>query len=325
MKNRIFAALLFVLLSCLAAGAAEMEIRYADVQAENDTETLAAREFARLVKEKSGGRIEVHVFPNGQLGDMKDIMQSVQMGAFEMCRNNPGWLADAGAPRMNIFTLPYLFRDMEHANKVIDGEIGGELLADIQNNGMQMVGLGYLEPSIRYFFFTKRPVASLADLKGLKIRVPTNALNTAMIEAFGASATPIAYNELYSSLQTGLVDGAENPLKGYCNMKFYEVAKYFSMDMHQFEPSVILVSEMFWNRLGEADRNIFREAMAETAKYFKDISGGMYDKYITECKNNGVTFSEIEDIENWRQAVQPLYKQFAGDYIDLVEKIQNTK
>lgn len=325
MKTRICLAVALLFAVAAAAVSAEITIRYADVQAEHDTETMAAHEFSRLVKEKSGGRIDVQVFPNGQLGDMKDIVQSVQMGAIEMCRNNPGWLADAGAARMNIFSLPYLFRDMEHANKVIDGEIGAMLLDDIQANGLNMVAIGYLEPSIRYFFFTKKPVSTLADLKGLKIRVPTNALNTAMIEAFGASATPIAYNELYSSLQTGLVDGAENPLKGFCNMKFYEVCKYFSFDMHQFEPSVVLVSEFFWNSLSPDDQKILRDAMAETSDYFKKISAGMYDEYIKECKDNGVTFSDIEDIEKWREAVQPLYKEFAAGYMDIVQKIIDTK
>ncbi|MGH0054240.1 MAG: TRAP transporter substrate-binding protein, partial [Sphaerochaetaceae bacterium] len=176
----------------------KLVIRYADVQAENDTETMAARKFAALVDEKSEGKIEVQVFPNGQLGDMKDIIEAVQMGAIEMARNNPAWLADAGAQKMNVFSLPFIFDDLEHANKVIASDIGTELLEDIQKSGLKMIGLGYYEPSLRYFFFKDKEVRNLNDIKGLKLRLPTNEKNTAMGEAFGASATPLAYNEKYS-------------------------------------------------------------------------------------------------------------------------------
>jgi len=305
--------------------AKKIVIRYADVQAENDTETLAARKFAELVGQKSGGRIEVQVFPNGQLGDMKDIIQSVQMGAIEMCRNNPAWLADAGAKRLNVFSLPFIFDNLEHANRVIDSSIGTELLADIKSSGLQMIGLGYYEPSLRYFFFRNKEVRNLADIKGLKLRVPTNEMNTAMVQAFGASATPIAYNELYSALQTGLVDGAENPLKGFVNMKFSEVAKYFTFTGHQYEPSIVLVSEKFWNTLSVADQKILQEAMTETSAYYKQISKELFSTYITQGEELGVKFVEVDNIKEWQDAVKPLYTKFGAGLEDLIDSIAKMK
>jgi tripartite ATP-independent transporter DctP family solute receptor len=303
----------------------KMTIRYADVQAENDTETLAARKFAELVGQKTNGRIEIKVFPNGQLGDMKDIIQSVQMGAIEICRNNPSWLADAGAKQLNIFSLPFVFDNLEHANRVIDGKIGTDLLNDIQKNGLKMIGLGYLEPSLRYFFFKNKEVTSLKDIRGLKLRVPTNEMNTAMVEAFGASATPIAYNELYSSLQTGLVDGAENPLKGFINMKFGEVCKYFTFTGHQYEPSIVLVSEKFWDGLGKEDQQILKDAMTETSRYYKDISKEMYDGYIQEGEKSGVKFSNVVSIKEWQDAVKPLYSKFGAGFEDIIAEINHMK
>ena len=300
-------------------------IRYADVQAENDTETMAARKFAELVAQKSNGRIEVQVFPNGQLGDMKDIIESVQMGAIEMARNNPAWLADAGAKRLNLFSLPFIFDNLEHAKKVIASEVGDELLADIQRDGLKMIGLGYLEPSLRYFFFRNKEVRNLKDIKGLKLRVPTNEINTAMVEAFGASATPIAYNELYSSLQTGLVDGAENPLKGFVNMNFSEVAKYFTFTGHQYEPSIVLVSESFWNKLSKEDQGILQEAMDETSKYYHDISQELFDEYIAKGEKAGVKFVDVDNIQEWQDAVAPLYTKFGKGLESLIQKIYSMK
>ena len=337
MKKIIFTMLSILIIGCIftgmaiaqgssgASSAKEITIRYADVQAERDTETMAARKFAELIKEKSNGRIEVQVFYGGQLGDMKDNLQSVQMGSIEMCRTNPAWLADSGAKTMSVLSLPFIFDNIEHANKVIEGEIGQEMLDDIQKNIVGVIGLGYLEPSLRYFFFRNREVKSLSDMKGLKLRVPTNEMNTAMVEAFGASATPIAYNELYSALQTGLVDGAENPLKGFINMKFSEVAKYFTFTGHQYEPSLYLVSESFWNKLSKEDQNILKEAMHETSEYYKEISADLFDEYIAEGEKAGVKFTEVNDIKEWQDAVQPLYERFGKGLEDLIERIKNAK
>lgn len=321
----IFALVTLVIVFSQSAGTKKIVIRYADVQAENDTETMAARKFAELVSQKSNGRIEVKVFPAGQLGDMKEIMQSVQTGTIEMCRNNPGWIADAGVKRFGVLSLPFIFDNLEHANKVIDGAIGKELLGEIQKSGLGMVGLGYLEPSLRYFFFKNKEVKKLSDLKGMKLRVPTNEMNAAMVNAFGASATPIAYNELYTALQSGIVDGAENPLKGFINMKFYEVAKYFTFTGHQYEPSILLVSESFWNKLSAGDQKILRDAMDETSLYYKEISKNLYDKLIAEGVKHGVKFTEVDNIKEWQDAVAPLIVKYGKGMEDLIQAIKNTK
>ena len=170
---------------------AEIIIRLADVQAENDIETQFEYRFAELVSEKSGGRIEVQVYPAGQMGEMADILSSVQMGSIEMTRTNPSWLADAGAGSMNLLSLPFVFEDLESANKVLESEVGDSMLQELTDKSIGVYGLGYLEPSGRYFFFKDKEVSSLEDIADLKIRVQTNSLATAMVESLGASATPI--------------------------------------------------------------------------------------------------------------------------------------
>ncbi len=327
-KRGLFLFLALVVISSMFsqnADAKKIVIRYADVQAENDTETLAARKFAELVAKKSNGRIEVKVFPAGQLGDMKDIMQSVQTGTIEMCRNNPGWIADAGVKRFGVLSLPFIFDNLEHANKVIDGPIGKELLGEIEKSGLGMIGLGYLEPSLRYFFFKNKEVKKLSDMKGMKLRVPTTEINAAMVNAFGASATPIAYNELYTALQSGIVDGAENPLKGFINMKFSEVAKYFTFTGHQYEPSLYLVSTTFWKKLSAGDQKILQDSMNETSIYYKEISKNLFDKMISEGKKVGVKFTDVDNIKEWQDAVAPLIAKYGKGMEDLIQRIKNTK
>lgn len=303
------------------ASGEKITIRLADVQAENDVETQCEYKFAELVSEKSGGRIEVQVYPAGQMGEMADILSSVQMGSLEMCRTNPSWLADAGAESLNLLSLPFVFKDLENANKVLEGKVGDQMLQEVIDKGLQVRSLCWLEPSGRYFFFKSREVSNLDEIKGLKIRVPTNSLATAMIESLGASATPISYNELYSSLQTGIVDAADNPLKGILNMSFYEVSSYVLNLAHQYEASLILISESFWNKLDAADQAILQEAADEASAYYKEIAEAELDGYRASLEEKGLVFVEPDDPQEWIDAVQPMYAQFSAGYEELLQEI----
>lgn len=299
----------------------EIVIRLADVQAENDVETQFEYKFAELVSEKSGGRIKVEVYPAGQLGEMADILNSVQMGALEMCRTNPSWLADLGAESMNLLSLPFVFEDLESANKVLDGEVGGQMLQELVDKNLGVRGLGYLQPSGRYFFFVDDEVSSLTDINNLKLRVPTNSLATSMVESLGASATPISYNELYSSLQTGIVDGADNPLKGILNMSFFEVSKYVLDMAHQYEASLILINDNFWNKLSAEDQEIIQASMDEAGAYYKEIADAELDGYRLALEEKGMVFVEPDDVQEWKDAVQPMYAEYSKGYEDLLQAI----
>lgn len=296
-------------------------IRLADVQAENDVETQFEYKFAELVAEKSGGRIEVQVFPAGQMGEMADILGSVQMGAIEMCRTNPSWLADAGAKSLNLLSLPFIFTDVEQSTKVLEGEIGAKMLQEIQDVNIGVRGLGYLEASGRHFFFTEKEVSNLDEIAGLKLRVPTNTLATKMVESCGGTATPIGYNDLYGSLQTGVVDGADNPLKGILNMSFYEVSKYCLDLAHQYEASVILIGDKFWNTLSADDQAILDAAMAEAAEYYKEISRAALGDCRAALEEKGMIFVTPDNAQEWIDAVTPIYSEFAVGYEDLLQQL----
>ena len=277
--------------------------------------------FAELVNEKSDGRIEVQVYPAGQMGEMTDILTAVQSGSMQMTRTNPSWLADAGVSSMNLLALPFVFDDLDSANKVLDSDVGQKILNQVEESDTMVKALGYLEPSGRYFFFKNKKVANLKDIAGLKIRVQTNDLATKMVSSLGASATPISYNELYSSLQTGIVDGADNPLKGILNMSFYEVGSYVLDMPHQYEASVIIINSDFFNSLSEEDQAVINEAMEEGAEYFKQISDEALEGYRSQLEEKGMEFVTPDDPQEWKDAAQTIYSEFTEGNEDLLQEI----
>jgi tripartite ATP-independent transporter DctP family solute receptor len=301
--------------------ASDVVIKLADVQAENDVETQFEYKFAELVNEKSNGRIEVQVYPAGQMGEMTDILTSVQSGSIQMTRTNPSWLADAGASAMNLLSLPFLFDDLESANEVLESDIGQQILDSVEESNIMVKAIGYLEPSGRYFFFKNKEVSSLEDISNLKIRVQTNELATEMVSSLGASATPISYNELYSSLQTGIVDGADNPLKGILNMSFYEVGTYVLDMAHQYEASVILINEDFFNGLSDEDQQIITESMEEGAAYYKEISDAALEEYRSQLEEKGMIFVTPDNTQEWKDAAQTIYSDFAEGNEDILQAI----
>lgn len=301
--------------------AADVVIKLADVQAENDVETQFEYKFAELVNEKSDGRIEVQVYPAGQMGEMTDILTAVQSGSMQMTRTNPSWLADAGVSSMNLLALPFVFDDLDSANKVLDSDVGQKILNQVEESDTMVKALGYLEPSGRYFFFKNKRVANLKDIAGLKIRVQTNDLATKMVSSLGASATPISYNELYSSLQTGIVDGADNPLKGILNMSFYEVGSYVLDMPHQYEASIIIINSDFFNSLSEEDQAVINEAMEEGAEYFKQISDEALEGYRSQLEEKGMEFVTPDDPQEWKDAAQTIYSEFTEGNEDLLQEI----
>ena len=264
--------------------AADVVIKLADVQAENDVETQFEYKFAELVNEKSDGRIEVQVYPAGQMGEMTDILTAVQSGSMQMTRTNPSWLADAGVSSMNLLALPFVFDDLDSANKVLDSDVGQKILNQVEESD-------------------------------------TNDLATKMVSSLGASATPISYNELYSSLQTGIVDGADNPLKGILNMSFYEVGSYVLDMPHQYEASVIIINSDFFNSLSEEDQAVINEAMEEGAEYFKQISDEALEGYRSQLEEKGMEFVTPDDPQEWKDAAQTIYSEFTEGNEDLLQEI----
>jgi tripartite ATP-independent transporter DctP family solute receptor len=223
--------------------------------------------FGQKLAEKSGGTLRVDVYPSGQLGSERECLELVQIGGLAMTKVSASVL-EGFAPEFKVFGLPYLFRDTAHRNAVLDGPIGREILAAPQSKFMR--GLCYYDSGSRSFY-TKRPVRTPADLKGLKIRVQESPMAFALIRAFGASATPISFGELYTALQQGVVDGAENNPPSFHLARHYEVCKFYSLDEHTSVPDVVIVSTHFWAGLTPQQQKWMQEAADESAVFQRKL------------------------------------------------------
>lgn len=304
----------------------EMILRYSEVNSINDERALAAQQFADIIKEKTAGRIEIQVFPGAQLGDNKTVVQSLQFGSIDMCNEPPTNLKNLGVnvPYLDVFSLPFLFRDEAHAIKVMDGEVGQKLIDDINNSGSKLIVLDHFVAGARNFF-TKVPCTSLDEFKSLKIRVQQSAIYMDTVKAFGGSPTPTSTAELYSALQTGVVDGAEQPVKGYFNSKYYEVAKYYTVSNYMIQPSSIMISEKTWNKLSDSDKVLFKETAKTVTQNFQRDTDAKLDGQLAQLKAEGVVFGELRDYDKWVAAVAPIYEKYGAGYQDLINQIKSVK
>ena len=326
-KILAFLAVLFAFGSLPAANAQTkaLVLKYGELNPDSHPMTIVAREFARLVKEKSGGQIIVDVYPSSQLGDERTQLQGVQMGALDMFRANAVSLGDFGAKKSNLFSLPYLFRDRDHLWNVLNGPIGKEIKDDVLSSKTGMVAVAYMEEGQRHFFFRDSPVSSLAQIKGKKIRVPQTQILIDTVKAFGASPTPISYSELYSALQTGIVDGAENPPTGYLANNFFEVAKYYVLDGHTYSPSIMVMAEITWNKLTPTQRSVIEAAARETEVFNKSSAEKADSDAFVELKKRGAQIITVTDLPKWPEAVDSVYKKYAADFTETIKKILATK
>jgi tripartite ATP-independent transporter DctP family solute receptor len=282
-----------------------------------------ADHFAKLVAEKSGGEMEVQVFPSSQLGSQKDMTEGLIYGTIDMVLTGT---ADLGQfqPKMSLFDLPFLFKDRAHAYKALD-TVGMELGKELEPRGLKL--LGYMENGIRHLTNNVRPVKAPADMADLKIRVMSNKIYIETIKSLGGSPTPMAFGELYSAMQQGTVDGQENPSAHIYTKRFFEVQKYASMTAHAYAPEPVLISMITWNRLSDAEKAIVQEAATEAVAWQRELSTKEDNAYWDKIKATG----KIEVIEVDRApfmaATQGVWKEFAPivgqDNIDKVLALAN--
>jgi len=282
-----------------------------------------AMEFmAERLGEISGGRMELKVFPNGQLGSETDSIEQVQRGALAMVKTSTAPM-EGFIPEMALFGLPYLFRDADHYWEVLDGPIGRELLLKGLSNGIR--GLCYYDSGSRSFYTSDGPILSPDDLAGQKIRVMRSKMSMNMISQMGGSPTPIPFGELYTALQQGMVDGAENNPPSLFTSRHFEVTKHYSLDEHSRIPDIVLFSETVWQDMNEQERKWMRQAADESVVFQKKLWLENTLETLDKLKEAGVTIYQ-PDKEPFRQVVLPLYEPFRGtpigDYVDRIQKIQ---
>ncbi|OLF06997.1 C4-dicarboxylate ABC transporter [Actinophytocola xinjiangensis] len=321
------AALSLVLTACGddggGSGGAEYSWRLAEVHPENYPTTVGDQKFAELVAEKSDGRITIDVYPGAQLGEESDAIEQVQLGSIELTRVSSAPMTEF-ASGMGLFGLPYIWDDADHMWRFLKDEDGGEKLLDgLSDAGFH--GVTYMDPGARSFYTTDKAVRSPDDLKGLKIRVQESQVIIDFIEALGASPTPMDYGEVYSSLQSGLIDGAENNAPSYYSASHFEVAKNFTLDEHMRVAELLVMNRDIWDSLSADDQAIIEDAATEAAEFQRTTWDAQVDKDMAALKKEGVTITEIDDLEPWRAAARPVIDKYGDEFADYLAKIDELR
>jgi len=293
-------------------------LRLAETHPADYPTTLGDMKFAELVKERSGGRIVIEVYPGSQLGQEKAVIEQVQFGAIDFTRVSVSPLA-AFVPVFDALQLPYLYRSEDHMWKVLLGPIGKELFASLEPSGF--VGIGWFEPGARNFYNSKRAVATPADLAGLKIRVQESPLMVGMVSGLGAVATPMAYGEVYSGLQTGVIDGAENNWPSYESTSHYEVAKFYTVDEHTRVPEIIIGSKISLSKLSQADQDMIKQAAIDAIPYQRKLWAEREKASEAKVKAGGSIITVIADKAPWQAAMKGLYDKQPAAVQYLVKRI----
>ncbi len=277
-----------------------------------------AMEFlAEKVAEKSGGSMRVDIYPSEQLGTEKECLERLQMGSLAMTKTSSSPM-ESFVEEMKVLGLPYIFRDKEHYWNVLLGDIGKELLAAGEKKRLK--GLCFYDAGARSFYTVKKAVETPEDLKGLKIRVQQSPIAMQLVEAMGASPTPIAWGELYTSLQQGVVDGAENNPPSLYTSKHYEICKYYSLDEHTMPPDILLISTRTWGQLSEEQQKILQEAVDESVTEQRRLWAEFEKKSMDEVKAAGVKII-TPDKGPFRESVKPMLDAQPENIRALVKRI----
>ncbi len=323
----LFAAVLLTLsVSLVAANAAEeYVIKWPDTQPDGTSLMIYMRKAGDIIREKTGGRIGVEYFPASMMGPSPTVLQQVQMGALDIYRTDVSVLYDFGVESMKMLGLPYLFDSKAHAEKVLYGPVGDRFLKDVDDANLQFKAIGWLIEPARNMFLRNKKAETMADFAGLKIRVPESEIFLASMEAFGISGTPISMGEVYTSLQTGVVDGAENTIDTFNANRFDEVCDYISLTAHNFNTCVMVMSKMNWDQFSPEDQKAIVDSWKEAVREFDEFSVKSEAESMDLARSRGVEILNLRDKAKWIEAAQPLYAKYAAGYEDIVREINAQK
>jgi tripartite ATP-independent transporter DctP family solute receptor len=267
-------------------------------------------------------RLTIDLQLGGVLGNEKEALEKLGFGGIQLTCTSVAPLAEF-SNTIGVLTLPYLFRDPGHMWAVLNGPLGDELLTSLASDGF--VGLAFYDSGARSFYNRERPIERLEDLKGLKIRVQKSEIMREMVEALGASPVSLGFKEVYTSLFTGNIDGAENNLPSYRSERHFEVAHYYSYDRHSSIPDVLLINRDVWAGLAETEQEALRHAAQESSRAQRKFWTEYVNEALATVEEAGVEVNEIEDMEAFQQAVEPLYAKYAGRYGEWVKRIRGVE
>lgn len=318
-----FAALAASTLIAGAAGACETTLRSADTHPDGYPTVEAVKQMGKILEEKTGGRLCIEVFPSSQLGEEKDSIEQTQFGVIDMVRASFGPFNNI-IPETQIVSLPYIFRSEEHMHTVMDGPIGDEIMAAFEQH--DLVGLAFYDGGSRSFYNSQKPIRTIDDMKGMKFRVMQSDVFVDMMGALGANATPMPYGEVYSSMQTGVIDGAENNFPSYDSSGHSEVAKYFTNDQHLIMPEILAMSKASFEKLTPEDQAAVKEAAQASVPVMRELWAKQVEASREKVVAAGAEVIMDVDKQPFIDAMKPVYAKYvtSPDLQDLVKRIQDT-
>ena len=328
MKKIIISSLLAagaLALTFPAAAQDAMKLKLGHVAPTDEPYHQAAEKFAELVNKNTGGAVQIQIFPNSLLGGQRELLEGLQLGSVDITLTTAAVLSSF-LPKTQVIELPFMFRDREHVYKVVDGPLAKEIYAGDEQKKMKVIDTW--ENGFRNITNNVRPIEKPEDMKGVKIRVMENKMYIEMFKALGANPTPMARGELFTGLQTKVVDGQENPLGQIYTSRFYEVQKYATLSGHTYSPEVVVFSLATWKKIPAKYQEEILKASAEAKKFNRDLSAKMDKEYVGKLKEKGMTVTALtaQQIVPFQEKMMPVWDLFA-DKIgkDLIQKIKDTK
>lgn len=329
-KKKIRALLLGAAVLLLAAGlfilrkkqtgVPEYVFSYAENQTEDYPTTMGGVYFAELVEEKTQGRIRIRVHAESEMGSEAEVIRQMRYGGIDFARISIAQISDY-VPEMNVLYLPYLYKDTEHMWRVLDGEIGERFLE--YSKQYDLVGLSWYDAGARNIYCSAKPIKTLEDLQGMRIRVQETELMSEIMKALGAIPVQMPYDRVYEALERKQVDGAENNWSSYEAMQHYEVAKYYTVDEHMRIPEIQICAKHTWEQLSEADRQIILECARESALYERTLWAEYEAKAREIARDNQVQEITLsaEEKAKFQEAMEPIYERFYKDYGEDIKQI----
>jgi len=308
-----------------AAAQSKQVLKATDVHPLGYPTVEAVVRMGKKLEAATNGRISIQMYPSMQLGGEKEMIEQAQVGALQIARISVGPMGPI-VPELNVFNLPFMFRDTAHMEKVIDGPIGDELLKKLSDHPTAgLIGLCWMNAGTRNVYTSKHPINLVADLKGLKIRMMGNPVFVDTMNALGGNGIAMGYDQLISALQTGVVDGAENNEPSYATGQHYRYAKYYSKTGHLMIPEILVFSKKSWNALAKADQDLIAKLAREAQQEARGLWYEMEKKSLDDMKKAGAQVNDIADRTPFQAAVKPVWDKYGGQHAELIRRIQDVK
>jgi len=306
-----------------AAWAQEKTVfKCSDVHPPGYPTVVAVESMGKKLEAATQGRLSIQMYPSMQLGGEKEAVEQAQVGALQLARVSVGVLGPIVSD-LNVFNLPFLFRSTAHMEKIIDGAIGQKLLDEVSDNpNTHLIGLCFMDAGSRNLYSIKKPIRTIADLQGMKVRVMGNPIFVMMMNDLGGNGVPMGYDQVFSALQTGVIDGAENNAPSYVFDHHYEVAKYYTMTEHLIVPEMLVFSRPAWDKLSKDDQVLIKKLGREAQLEERKLWNAKVEDAYAAMKKAGIEVIPIADKTPWQQAVKPVWDKYGDKYTGLIKEIE---